>query len=77
MQHMLGYGIRPSRHTVWTLVLLGLVNIILSSLHQWMESRLPASNSCPVCKSGIDDSKVIPIYVRGREAKDPRFIGLM
>lgn len=41
-------------------------------IHKWMASRLPASNSCPVCKAGIDKEKVIPMYVRGREAKDPR-----
>jgi E3 ubiquitin-protein ligase RNF5 len=40
----------------------------------WLESGLPASNACPVCKSGIDKSKIIPIYVKGREEKDPRFV---
>eukprot|EP00842_Homolaphlyctis_polyrhiza_P003022 jgi/Hompol1/3720/HPOL_006702-RA len=41
-------------------------------IHKWMTSRVPASNSCPVCKAGVDRDKVIPIYVRGRDAKDPR-----
>jgi E3 ubiquitin-protein ligase RNF5 len=39
-------------------------------LNKWLTSNLPASNSCPVCKSGLDSSKVIPIYVRGREEVD-------
>ncbi|EGF82293.1 hypothetical protein BATDEDRAFT_86096 [Batrachochytrium dendrobatidis JAM81] len=43
-----------------------------SCLHQWLSSRLSASNTCPVCKAGVDRDKVIPIYVRGREPKDPR-----
>ncbi|KAH6584193.1 hypothetical protein BASA61_001933 [Batrachochytrium salamandrivorans] len=43
-----------------------------SCLHQWLSSRLPASNTCPVCKAGVEKEKVIPIYVRGREPKDPR-----
>ncbi|KAI8851044.1 hypothetical protein BC829DRAFT_415559 [Chytridium lagenaria] len=37
----------------------------------WLESRLPASNSCPVCKAGLEKSKLIPIYARGR-TQDPR-----
>lgn len=44
-------------------------------IHQWMLSRLPASNACPVCKSALDSDRVIPIFVRGREAKDPRKAG--
>ncbi|KAJ3301385.1 hypothetical protein HDV03_000987 [Kappamyces sp. JEL0829] len=37
-----------------------------------MKSGAPTSNSCPVCKSGTSMEQVIPIYVRGRENKDPR-----
>ncbi|KAJ1957116.1 hypothetical protein GGI12_005113, partial [Dipsacomyces acuminosporus] len=30
------------------------------------------SPTCPVCKAGCDKDKVIPVYGRGREEKDPR-----
>jgi len=40
-------------------------------LHQWLETR-PARQVCPVCKSAISKEKVIPIYSRGGENKDPR-----
>ena len=30
--------------------------------------------TCPVCKSVINKDKLIPIYGRGTEKKDPRFI---
>ena len=38
---------------------------------QWMEAR-PNSATCPVCKAVIDKDKVIPLYGRGSENKDPR-----
>jgi E3 ubiquitin-protein ligase RNF5 len=43
-------------------------------ISQWTSSNNPNSNSCPVCKSGISDDKMIPIYVRGSCSKegDPR-----
>jgi len=34
----------------------------------WLER----SNECPVCKSGISKEKIIPVYARGAERKDPR-----
>ncbi|KAI9006699.1 hypothetical protein CLU79DRAFT_779509 [Phycomyces nitens] len=42
-----------------------------SCLGQWLnqQSRNP---TCPVCKAGCDREKVIPIYGRGKEEKDPR-----
>jgi len=40
-------------------------------LHQWLETR-PARQVCPVCKSAVSKEKVIPIYSRGGENKDPR-----
>ncbi|KAJ2889487.1 hypothetical protein GGI21_006554 [Coemansia aciculifera] len=39
-----------------------------SCLVQWLER----SATCPVCKAGCDKDKVIPVYGRGREEKDPR-----
>ncbi|KAJ2490417.1 hypothetical protein IWW37_003158 [Coemansia sp. RSA 2050] len=39
-----------------------------SCLVQWLER----SATCPVCKAGCDRDKVIPVYGRGREEKDPR-----
>ncbi|OLY83725.1 E3 ubiquitin-protein ligase RNF5 [Smittium mucronatum] len=36
-------------------------------LGQWLER----SPTCPVCKAGCERDKVIPIYGRGKEAKDP------
>ncbi|KAJ2723996.1 hypothetical protein GGI07_002283 [Coemansia sp. Benny D115] len=39
-----------------------------SCLVQWLER----SATCPVCKAGCDKEKVIPVYGRGREQKDPR-----
>lgn len=39
---------------------------------QWMESR-PNNPTCPVCKSVIDKSKLIPLYGRGSTNQtDPR-----
>ncbi|KAI8871458.1 hypothetical protein GQ42DRAFT_154461 [Ramicandelaber brevisporus] len=37
-------------------------------LHQWLVTQ----PSCPVCKAGCEREKVIPVYGRGKEAKDPR-----
>ncbi|OMJ18920.1 E3 ubiquitin-protein ligase RNF5 [Smittium culicis] len=37
-------------------------------LGQWLE-RNP---TCPVCKAGCERDNVIPVYGRGKEAKDPR-----
>ncbi|KAJ1739524.1 hypothetical protein LPJ68_004602 [Coemansia sp. RSA 1086] len=39
-----------------------------SCLVQWLER----SATCPVCKAGCDKDKVIPVYGRGKEEKDPR-----
>ena len=40
-------------------------------LHTWLETR-PNNKICPVCKAGISKEKVIPLYGRGGEQKDPR-----
>lgn len=40
-------------------------------LYRWLRVQ-NGCQSCPVCKAGIDQEKVIPIYGRGCEAKDPR-----
>ncbi|ORX94568.1 hypothetical protein K493DRAFT_261337 [Basidiobolus meristosporus CBS 931.73] len=40
-------------------------------LHQWIEAQ-PRNPLCPVCKAGCGEDKVIPVYGRGKEAKDPR-----
>ncbi|KAI8369279.1 uncharacterized protein BYT42DRAFT_503076 [Radiomyces spectabilis] len=42
-----------------------------SCLGQWLyaQARNP---TCPVCKAGCGKDKVIPIYGRGQEEKDPR-----
>jgi hypothetical protein len=40
-------------------------------IFQWMESDRSMRNACPVCKSGISTSKLIPIYTRS-VTKDPR-----
>ncbi|KAK9764990.1 hypothetical protein K7432_007037 [Basidiobolus ranarum] len=40
-------------------------------LHQWLEAQ-PRNPLCPVCKAGCGKDKVIPVYGRGKEAKDPR-----
>ncbi|KAJ2078130.1 hypothetical protein H4R24_004684 [Coemansia sp. RSA 988] len=39
-----------------------------SCMVQWLER----SATCPVCKAGCDKEKVIPVYGRGKEEKDPR-----
>ena len=40
-------------------------------LHQWLETR-PQRQICPVCKAGIGRDKVIPLYGRDGDQKDPR-----
>lgn len=46
-----------------------------SCLAQWLnaQSRNP---TCPVCKAGCGKDKVIPIYGRGKEEKDPRQVNV-
>ena len=36
-----------------------------------MEAR-PNTATCPVCKAVLDKDKLIPLYGRGSENKDPR-----
>ncbi|KAE9554665.1 hypothetical protein FO519_002152 [Halicephalobus sp. NKZ332] len=40
-------------------------------LHRWFETK-QNSQVCPVCKSGLDHTKVVPIYGRGSGNTDPR-----
>ncbi|CAP37280.1 Protein CBR-RNF-5 [Caenorhabditis briggsae] len=40
-------------------------------LSQWLDTR-PNNQVCPVCKSAIDGTKVVPIYGRGGDTTDPR-----
>ncbi|XP_033161320.1 E3 ubiquitin-protein ligase RNF185 [Drosophila mauritiana] len=41
-------------------------------LHQWISTQ-PNHTVCPVCKSGLDRSKVIPVYGRNdKRQEDPR-----
>ncbi|KAG0282360.1 hypothetical protein BGZ96_000573 [Linnemannia gamsii] len=40
-------------------------------LHQWLEAQ-HLNPTCPVCKAGCAQDKVIPIYGRGKEQLDPR-----
>ncbi|KAF9089785.1 hypothetical protein BGX23_006448 [Mortierella sp. AD031] len=42
-----------------------------SCLHQWLEAQ-HQNPTCPVCKAGCAQDKVIPIYGRGKEQLDPR-----
>ncbi|TPX61436.1 hypothetical protein SpCBS45565_g07252 [Spizellomyces sp. 'palustris'] len=35
-------------------------------------SRSPSANACPVCKAKVEKTKLVPIYARGRQSKDPR-----
>ncbi|KAF9346739.1 hypothetical protein BGX26_001750 [Mortierella sp. AD094] len=42
-----------------------------SCLHQWLDAQRQ-NPTCPVCKAGCEQDKVIPIYGRGREQVDPR-----
>lgn len=43
----------------------------LSPRPQWMET---GHNECPVCKAGVAQDNVIPLYGRGRTKKDPRCV---
>ncbi|CAJ0638115.1 12747_t:CDS:2 [Entrophospora sp. SA101] len=38
---------------------------------KWLEAQ-SLNPLCPVCKAGCGQDKVIPVYGRGKEAKDPR-----
>ncbi|CAJ0941182.1 unnamed protein product, partial [Mesorhabditis belari] len=40
-------------------------------LVQWLDTR-PNNQVCPVCKSGVQADKVIPLYGRGGNNVDPR-----
>ncbi|KAJ9073445.1 hypothetical protein DSO57_1016494 [Entomophthora muscae] len=40
-------------------------------LHRWLVSQY-RNPLCPVCKAGCGKDKVIPVYGRGSEEKDPR-----
>ncbi|KAI9339949.1 hypothetical protein BDR26DRAFT_861869 [Obelidium mucronatum] len=40
-------------------------------LSRWITSRTRNSNTCPVCKAGIEKEKLIPIYCKGK-TDDPR-----
>ncbi|KAI1318591.1 hypothetical protein EDD11_006282 [Mortierella claussenii] len=42
-----------------------------SCLHQWLDAQRQ-NPTCPVCKAGCAQDKVIPIYGRGKEQVDPR-----
>ncbi|KAI7827184.1 hypothetical protein BC939DRAFT_445998 [Gamsiella multidivaricata] len=42
-----------------------------SCLHQWLDAQRQ-NPTCPVCKAGCAQDKVIPIYGRGKEHVDPR-----
>ncbi|KAI9296998.1 hypothetical protein K502DRAFT_323506 [Neoconidiobolus thromboides FSU 785] len=42
-----------------------------SCLHLWLRSQ-PQNPLCPVCKAGCGKDKVIPVYGRGSDMKDPR-----
>jgi hypothetical protein len=39
--------------------------------HQWIRDY--TERPCPVCKSMISKEKLIPMYGRGKQEKDPRF----
>ncbi|KAI9312810.1 hypothetical protein BX666DRAFT_1982128 [Dichotomocladium elegans] len=40
-------------------------------LAQWLNAQA-RNPTCPVCKAGCGEDKVIPVYGRGRDEKDPR-----
>lgn len=40
-------------------------------VYRWMQVQ-STCRVCPVCKAGIDEDKVVPIYGRGAGSKDPR-----
>eukprot|EP01122_Echinamoeba_exundans_P006379 TRINITY_DN1778_c0_g1_i2.p3 TRINITY_DN1778_c0_g1~~TRINITY_DN1778_c0_g1_i2.p3 ORF type:complete len:142 (-),score=8.06 TRINITY_DN1778_c0_g1_i2:128-553(-) len=39
-------------------------------IYTWMDTN--GNQTCPVCKAGCNKDKLIPIYGRGQEQKDPR-----
>jgi len=39
-------------------------------IYQWIERHV--ERPCPVCKSALKKDKLIPLYGRGKEQKDPR-----
>lgn len=39
-------------------------------LHHWMQQNR-ATVTCPVCKGGISESSLIPLYTRGDENQEP------
>lgn len=40
-------------------------------LYRWMQVQSNC-RTCPVCKAGVGEDKVVPIYGRGGDSKDPR-----
>ncbi|XP_002974789.2 RING finger protein 5 [Selaginella moellendorffii] len=44
-------------------------------LYRWLASR-SSCTECPVCKSAVEEAKVIPIYGRGKGTSDPRKKGV-
>jgi E3 ubiquitin-protein ligase RNF5 len=40
-------------------------------INSWLKQPKPNSQTCPVCKSGIKKSTLVPIYAKGR-TEDPR-----
>lgn len=62
-------------HTLWAPVLLalhlsGTHELLIRLILQWMET--PGGTACPVCKAGLSKDKLIPIYGRGGDNRDPR-----
>lgn len=41
-------------------------------LNQWLETKGSVQTVCPVCKASISKDKVIPLYGRNSDKKDPR-----
>jgi E3 ubiquitin-protein ligase RNF5 len=48
-----------------------------SCIYQWITSSTRLCNTCPVCKSGIQQEKLIPIYTRGGDNVDPRYFKIL
>jgi len=48
--------------------------LILLELLKWLQLQADCQ-TCPVCKSAISRDKLIPVYGRGKEQKDPRLKG--
>ena len=42
-----------------------------SCLYRWLRLQSHCKE-CPVCKAGVEESKVIPLYGRGKASSDPR-----